>query len=172
MEEAWAMKGRTHAYPGKWLAMRTVGAGGGSLEWFRKNFCRELSRETFYSTYLEEVLRRQQPLRASFEPFLSGNRHQVGRATASFAELTLDTTREEMLLALLDGIVSFQFEELEIWKDHVSLGTTIKHVGGGATDCYTAFKQGKLSGFELQTLGETTLAGAAELALETLEQYR
>lgn len=36
---------RTHAYPGKWLAMRTVGAGGGSLEWFRRNFCKELSKE-------------------------------------------------------------------------------------------------------------------------------
>jgi sugar (pentulose or hexulose) kinase len=159
---------RTHAYPGKWLAMRTVGAGGGSLEWFRQNFCKELSKEAFYTAYLKEVLEHRPPLRASFRPFLSGNRHQVEMATASFDNLTLDSTREEMLVALLDGIVSFQFEELDIWKDHVTLGDTITHVGGGATDFYTAFKQEKLTGYKLLTLGETTLAGAAKLAFETI----
>ena len=159
---------RTHAYPGKWLAMRMVGAGGGSLEWFRQNFCRELKKEVFYSSYLKEVLEQRPSLRASFLPFLSGNRHQVGEATASFENLTLDSTREEMLLALLDGIVSFQFEELDVWKDHVSLSKTIKHVGGGAKSSYTAFKQAKLTGYKVQMLGETTLTGAARLALETL----
>lgn len=159
---------RTHAYPGKWLAMRMVGAGGGSLEWFRQNFCRELKKEVFYSSYLKEVLEQRPSLRASFLPFLSGNRHQVGEATASFENLTLDSTREEMLHALLDGIVSFQFEELDVWKDHVSLSKTIKHVGGGAKSSYTAFKQAKLTGYTVQMLGETTLTGAARLALETL----
>jgi len=160
---------RTHAYPGKWLAMRTVGSGGGSLEWFRQNFCRELKKEVFYSSYLEEVLENRPFLRASFLPFLSGNRHQVGQATASFNNLTLDSTREEMLLALLDGIVNFQFEELDVWKDHVALSKTIKHVGGGAKSSYTAFKQDKLKGYTLEMLGETTLTGAARLAFETLE---
>ena len=162
---------RTHAYPGKWLAMRTVGAGGGSLEWFRQNFCRELTKDAFYSSYMQEVLENRPPLRASFLPFLSGNRHQVGEATGSFANLTLDSTREEMLLALLDGIVSFQFEELDVWKNHVSLSTTIKHVGGGATDSYTAFKQEKLIGYDVQMLGETTLTGAARLAFETVAKF-
>ncbi|MBT8330661.1 MAG: hypothetical protein KJN87_13225 [Desulfofustis sp.] len=161
---------RTHAYPGKWLAMRTVGAGGGSLEWFRKNFCREIDKEEFYSSYLQQVLEHRPPLRASFRPFLSGNRHQVELATASFDNLTLDSTREEMLVALLDGIVSFQFDELDTWKNHVALNNSIKHVGGGATSCYTAFKQEKLTGFKLQMVGETTLAGAARLAFDTLEK--
>jgi len=35
---------RTHAYPGRWLAMRTVGAGGASVEWFRNTFCKEMSK--------------------------------------------------------------------------------------------------------------------------------
>ncbi len=161
---------RTHAYPGKWLAMRTVGAGGGSLEWFRLNFCKELKKEAFYSSYLKEVLENRPPLRASFLPFLSGNRHQVSQATASFKNLTLDSTREEMLLALLDGIVSFQFEELERWKTHVSLSKTIKHVGGGAQSGYTAFKQEKLTDYNLIMLGETTLIGAARLAFDTLSK--
>lgn len=163
---------RTHAYPGKWLAMRTVGAGGGSLEWFRQNFCREMNKEDFYEGYLPDVLTAQPPNRATFLPFLSGNRHQVGQATGSFANLTLDTTREELLLALLDGIVSFQFEELAHWKNHVALNRVIKHVGGGAKGAYTAFKQSRLADFELRMLGETTLIGAARLAFETLNSNR
>jgi len=160
---------RTHAYPGKWLAMRMVGAGGGSLEWFRQNFCKELKKEVFYSRYLKEVLENRPPLRASFRPFLSGNRHQVGEATASFNNLTLDSTREEMLLALLDGIVSFQFEALDTWRQDIALSRIIKHVGGGAKSSYTAFKQDKLPDFTMQMLGETALAGAARLAFETLD---
>ncbi len=163
---------RTHAYPGKWLAMRMVGAGGGSLEWFRQNFCRELKKEVFYSSYLQGVLEDRPPLRASFRPFLSGNRHQVGEATASFSNLTLDSTREELLLALLDGIVAFQFEALDSWKEAVALSRVIKHVGGGAKSSYTAFKQDKLPDFEIQMLGETALPGAARLAFTTLAEQR
>ncbi len=163
---------RTHAYPGKWLAMRMVGAGGGSLEWFRQNFCRELDREVFYSSYLTEVLEHRPPLRAAFLPFLSGNRHQIGDATASFVNLTLDSTREELLLALLDGIVSFQFEALDQWKKDIELSRVIKHVGGGAKSSYTAFKQDKLPDFDIQMLGETALPGAARLAFETLAEYQ
>ncbi len=159
---------RTHAYPGKWLAMRTVGAGGGSLEWYRKNFCRDLSKEDFYSDYLNDLLENGPRPSASFLPFLSGNRHQVGHRTASFEGLTLNTTREEMLLALLHGIVSFQFEALDRWEKDVKLSTTIHHVGGGAKSGYTAFKQKMLTNYKLVMQGETTLTGAAKLALETL----
>lgn len=159
---------RTHAYPGKWLAMRTVGAGGGSLEWYRKNFCQEISKEDFYSDYLNNLLENGPRPSASFLPFLSGNRHQVGHRTASFEGLTLNTTREEMLLALLYGIVSFQFEALDRWEKDVKLSSIIHHVGGGAKSSYTAFKQKMLPQYKLEMQGETTLTGAARLAFETL----
>lgn len=159
---------RTHAYPGKWLAMRTVGAGGGSLEWFRKNFCRELSKEEFYTSYLTQVLTECLEPRAVFQPFLSGDRHSIKRKMASFDWLSLDTSREEMLLALLHGIVSFQFEALAHWEKHVSLSSKIYHVGGGARSAYTGFKQKMLQDYKIKQLGETTLTGAATLAFEVL----
>lgn len=159
---------RAHAYPGKWLAMRTVGAGGGSLEWFRNNFCREISREEFYSAYLDDLLENGPRPSASFLPFLSGNRHQVGDRTASFEGLTLNTTRDEMLLALLYGIVTFQFEALQRWEKDVKLSNVIHHVGGGAKSSYTRFKQNMLPGYHLEMQGETTLTGAARIAFDTL----
>lgn len=159
---------RTHAIPGKWLAMRTVSAGGGSLEWFRSNFCKELDKDDFYSRYLKEVLVKCPPPRASFLPFLGGNRHDIQHVTASFTNLSLETTREDMLIALLCGIVDFQFEILQKWEKQVELKRIIKHVGGGARSTYTAFKQSMLDGFQLEKKGETTLVGAAGLAIDTL----
>lgn len=159
---------RTHAYPGKWLAMRTVGAGGASLEWFRTNFCKEMSRETFYAQYLNEVLSPSKVPEARFHPFLAGDRHRVRRKSGAFTRLTLNTTREDVLLALIHGIISFQIAGLSEWRKKVPLKAQIRHVGGGASDAYTGYKQSMLKDYRFLQLGETTLTGAATLALDAL----
>ena len=161
---------RTHAYPGKWLAMRTVGAGGISLEWFRKNFCRELTKTDFYEEYLPRVLSSEKTPEARFHPYLAGDRHRVKTRRGGFSRLTLKTSRDEMLLALNYGIVSFQMESLSEWKQSLSLSDTICHVGGGASKAYTDFKQGMLKEYHFKQMGETTLVGAGKLALDALER--
>jgi len=160
---------RTHAYPGRWLAMRTVGAGGASLEWFRNNFCKEMTKETFYKEYLKEVLTPNQVPEARFQPYLSGDRHRIKRKSGAFTRMTLNTSRDDLLLALAHGIISFQMESITEWKKHVQLSNKIYHVGGGASDAYTGYKQGLMKDFRFVQLGETTLAGAAKLAMDALK---
>jgi xylulokinase len=160
---------RTHAYPGKWLAMRTVGAGGASIEWFRVNFCKEMTKEIFYEEYLREVLSPNSIPEARFHPFLSGDRHRIRRKSGAFTRLTLNTTREDILLALIHGIISFQIESFSEWEKTVPLSNTIYHVGGGASDAYTGYKQNMLKKYGFVQLGETTLTGAAMLALDALK---
>jgi xylulokinase len=160
---------RTHAYPGRWLAMRTVGAGGASLEWFRSNFCKEMTKESFYNEYLKEVLAPNQVPDARFYPYLSGDRHRIKRKSGAFTRLTLNTNRDDLLLALAHGIISFQIESIAEWKKQVQLSDKIYHVGGGASDAYTGYKQGMLQDFRFVQLGETTLAGAAKLAMIALK---
>ena len=161
---------RTHAYPGRWLAMRTVGAGGASMEWFRKTFCQEMSKTAFYNDYLADVLSAPGRPQARFHPFLSGDRHRIQQKTGSFTRLTLNTTREDCLLALANGIVSFQIEGLLEWQKSVSLDRHIYHVGGGASEAYTRYKQKMLKDFEFVQLGETAVIGAARLALDALDE--
>jgi sugar (pentulose or hexulose) kinase len=156
---------RTHAFPGRWLAMRTVGAGGASLEWFRNNFCKEMTKDTFYNDYLKEVLAPNQVPEARFYPYLSGDRHRIKRKSGAFMRLTLNTNRDDLLLALAHGIISFQIECISEWKKHVQLSNEICHVGGGASDAYTGYKQNMLKDYRFVQLGETTLAGAAKLAM-------
>ena len=71
---------------------------------------------------------------------------------------------------LLDRIFSrFQVESISEWKKQVRLSSQIYHVGGGASDAYTGYKQGILKDFRFVQLGETTLAGAAKLAIDALK---
>jgi len=159
---------RTHAYPGRWLAMRTVGAGGASLEWFRNNFCKEMTKEVFYEEYLKEVLKPGKVPESRFYPYLTGDRHRIKRKSGAFTRMTLNTSRDDLLLALCQGIISFQIESMTEWEKRVELSNEIYHVGGGASDAYTGYKQSMLQNFRFVQQGETTLAGAARLALEAL----
>jgi sugar (pentulose or hexulose) kinase len=159
---------RTHAYPDRWLAMRTVGAGGASVEWFRKTFCKEMTKDAFYNEYLSDVLSSRQKPEASFHPFLSGDRHRIRQKSGAFTRLTLNTTREDCLLALVHGIVSFQSEGLLEWQKKVPLSRYIYHVGGGASEAYTQYKQKMFKDFTFIQLGETAVIGAAKLALDAL----
>ena len=161
---------RTHAYSNRWLAMRTVGAGGASLEWFRITFCKEMSKSEFYNDYLSDVLSSTRRPRVCFHPYLSGDRHRIQQKSASFTRLTLNTTREDLLLALAHGIVSFQIEGLFEWQKSVRLDSRIYHVGGGASEAYTRYKQKQLDEFTFIQLGETAVLGAAKLALDALEE--
>jgi xylulokinase len=163
---------RTHAYPNRWLAMRGAGAGSVSLEWFRKAFCQEMSRESFYDEYLATVLSASAGPEARFHPFLSGDRHRIRQKTGSFTRLSLNTTREDCLLALAHGIFSFQAEILREWRKKVPLNRYIYHVGGAASEAYTQYKQGLLKDFEFVQLGEISEKGAAKLGFETLERER
>ena len=75
-------------------------------------------------------------------------------------------------MALAHGIVSFQAECLREWRKHVPLNHHIYHVGGGASEAYTLYKQRLLKDFQLVQLGETSLKGAAKLGFETLEREK
>jgi len=161
---------RTHAYPNRWLAMRIVGAGGASVEWFRRTFCKEMTREAFYNDYLASVLSASAEPEARFHPYLSGDRHRIQQKTGSFTRLSLNTTREDCLLALVYGIVSFQAEGLQEWRKRVPLDDRIYIVGGGASEAYTQYKQRFLKDFQFIQMGETSLKGAAKLGFETIER--
>lgn len=160
---------RTHAYSKRWLAMRTVGAGGASVEWFRNTFCKEMSKAEFYNDYLADVLSSPRRPQVCFHPYLSGDRHRIQQKSASFTRLTLNTTREDFLLALAHGIVSFQIDGLLEWQKSVRLDSRIYHVGGGASEAYTRYKQKLLKDFTFIQLGETAVIGAARLALNALD---
>ena len=128
-----------------------------------------MTKETFYKEYLKEVLTPNQVPEARFQPYLSGDRHRIKRKSGAFTRMTLNTNREDLLLALAYGIIAFQIESISEWEKSVRLSSEIYHVGGCASDAYTGYKQGLMKDFRFVQLGETTLAGAAKLAMDALK---
>ena len=128
-----------------------------------------MTKETFYKEYLKEVLTPNQVPEARFQPYLSGDRHRIKRKSGAFTRMTLNTNRDDLLLALAHGIIAFQVESISEWQKQVRLSSEIYHVGGGASDAYTGYKQSLLKNYRFVQLGETTLTGAAKLAMDALK---
>jgi sugar (pentulose or hexulose) kinase len=124
-----------------------------------------MTMEPFYTEYQKEVLTPTKVPEARFYPYLSGDRHRIKRKSGAFTRMTLNTSREDLLLALTHGIIAFQVESISEWKKQIRLSNKIYHVGDGARDAYTEYKQGVFKDFRFVQLGETTLAGAAKLAM-------
>ncbi len=159
---------RTHAYRNRWLVMRTLGAGGASIEWFRNNFCKDLSYNEFYSEYLPTVLSKNNNRAVEFAPYLTGDRHKLEPLKASFSNVTIDASRDDFLYALIRSNVNFLFSVLPEWQKQTFVGNKILHVGGGAGDAYTDFKRSFLKNYYIEQIGETAEKGAAILGFEAL----
>ncbi|VBB40658.1 putative Carbohydrate kinase, FGGY [uncultured Spirochaetota bacterium] len=159
---------RTHAYKNRWLVMRTLGAGGASIEWFRNNFCKDLSYDKFYSDYLPAVLSKDENRVVEFAPYLTGDRHKLEPLKASFSNVTIDSSRDDFLYAVIRSNVNFLFSILPEWKRHTFVGDKIYHVGGGAGEAYTDFKRSVLKDYRIEQIGETAEKGAAIIGFEAL----
>jgi xylulokinase len=125
---------RAHVLADRWLTLHVMNAGGKALDWFRDLFCSELSAEEFYNRFLpsaiESWLERESGV--TYVPYLMGSRYSLEPLKAQLLGLTQQTTREEILAAIIRGLCEYQKVHLdEIGKD-VPL-KNILHITGGAT---------------------------------------
>jgi hypothetical protein len=106
---------RCHVIPNRWVTFFVLNTGGLALDWFYSVFCKEMTREHFYTYYVPSVLESllQDPNPDQLEaqipeyvPFLQGCRYSLEQLKASFSGLTLETTREHILLGLIRGNAS------------------------------------------------------------------
>ena len=159
---------RTHAYRNRWLLMRTLGAGGASVEWFRKIFCLDMEKSDFYNKYFSRIIGKNRNCDLKFLPYLTGDRHRLEKKTASFTNITLDSTREDFLYSLVFNNAEYITSILDEWKEICSMDKTIFHVGGGAGDEYTNLKSRIIKDFKFIKIGETAERGAAILGFKAL----
>lgn len=139
-------------------------AGGFALDWFYKQFCRELSQEEFYSHYLEHVLEKQSiSSTVSFAPYLTGDRQSLTPKTGSWQGLTLSATREEMLSAMLRSMQSVLYNTVKLAKNTIPLDKIIKISGGIVTPAYLKLKEASFPGYQFQRVDHCPLLGNAAL---------
>jgi sugar (pentulose or hexulose) kinase len=164
---------RCHVIPGRWLTFFVLNAGGEGIDWFHRVLCRELDAEQFYGEYVPRVLEaffadpdadaREAGL-PEYAPFLAGSRYSVERVTGSFGALTLETTREDLLLSLIRGNMQYLGGHLREVAGLVRLGRKVGISGGGAAIRGMLGARRRWTGqFEYIFQDQSSLRGAAML---------
>jgi xylulokinase len=164
---------RCHAIPGRWLTFFIMNTGGKALEWFHANLCRDMSEREFYETYVPDALERffasEDPGRIEAElpdyvPFLGGSRYSMERLKAAFSGVSLETTREDLLLSMIRGNALYQGSHLKEVGARVKLGRKVMTTGGGANIRGALEAKKRWTGdFEYEYRDQSSLHGAAML---------
>jgi sugar (pentulose or hexulose) kinase len=162
---------RAHAVPGTWLTLHVMNAGGKALEWFHALFCREMSPEVFYGDFLagaiDAWLERESGV--TYVPFLMGSRYSRKQLKAEFLGLTRETSREELLAAVVRGLCCYQREHLDEVGRRVKLSGTIHVTGGALNAALIRAKRAWMQNGDYLFEEESSLKGAALLGQRYLE---
>jgi len=164
---------RCHVIPGRWVTFFVLNTGGKALEWFHSVFCADMSASRFYDEYIPSVLAgffdgaepdRRESLLPVYVPFLGGSRYTMEQLKAEFKGVTLETTREDMLLSLIRGNAVYHGDHLREVSRMVKLGRRVVTTGGGAgIPGYLQVKKRWTGDFEYEYQEQSALLGAAML---------
>lgn len=164
---------RCHVIPGRWLTFFVLNAGGEAFDWFHRAFYPEIDDDQFYGDYLPGVLERflddpdsdgREAELPTYEPFLAGSRYAVERAKGSFEGLTLETTREDLLLSVIRGNMQYLGEHLRQVGRLVALSRRVGISGGGADIRGMLAARRRWTGdFEYVFQDQSSMLGAAML---------
>jgi xylulokinase len=162
---------RAHVLPDRWLTLHVMNAGGKALDWFRELFCSELRAEQFYNRFLptaiESWLGRKSGV--TYMPYLMGSRYSLEPLKAQLSGLTQQTTREEILAAIVRGLCEYQKAHLDDVEKNVPLQKVI-HVTGGATNPALIRAKSKwMRDCEYVFDEQSSMKGAALLGLKYFE---
>ena len=119
----------------KWLSVSTLAAAGSALYWAKQQFFPDVSIPVF-----RRLLVRLGTAGAAasgtvrFEPYLAGDRTSIEQPRGAFTGLTLATTREQMLSAIIESLAEASAARLKLLDTgEVKVLRTVV-VSGGAED--------------------------------------
>jgi len=161
---------RAHPLFGKWLSMYIIGAGGISIEWGRKMFFQEMEKKYFYEKYLADLLSSADlKINEKFQPYLCGDRLSMAQGKGSFSGLSLNSTRDDMILAIILGVIVPINKAVKNFKNITKTSDTIHYTGQGNSFLYE-IKKKMFSGYTLEEINSNSaLIGAAKLIRMGLE---
>ncbi|CAB1075622.1 hypothetical protein D1AOALGA4SA_3439 [Olavius algarvensis Delta 1 endosymbiont] len=162
---------RTHVLPGRWFSFYVMNAGGKALEWFKNLFCFEMTEENFYSDFIPRAvdgwLNRESGV--TYIPYLMGSRYSLEPLKAEFRGLTQETSREELLAALVRGLYEYQRENLKEVALEMPLADEILVSGGAVNEALIRAKTRWMRNCPYRFETESSLKGAALLGQKYLE---
>lgn len=170
---------RAHVVPGRWLTFFVLNTGGKALDWFRGVFCREMDAREFYGDFVPRVLaayldgddvEQRERLIPTYVPFLGGSRYDIGPRTAAFDGITLGTTRDDLLISLIRGNITYLESHLVLMRSLMVLRSpTVVSGGGGGIPGMLAARRRWMDSNEVVFREHSSLLGAATLGQWVLD---
>jgi sugar (pentulose or hexulose) kinase len=163
---------RAHVIAGRWVTLYVMNAEGKAFEWFRSVFCGEMEYERFYQDFMPGAvdgwLERESTV--TYTPYLMGSRYSQEPLKAEFLGMTPETTREELMAAMVRGLAQYQREHLEEIA-RVQPIKPVVHVTGGAVNpaLIRAKRKWMMPDAEYVFEEQSSMKGAAMLALKNLQ---
>ena len=163
---------RTHVLPGRWFSFYVMNAGGKAFEWFKALFCSEMTPEQFFDEFIPGAVDRwlEKESGVTYIPYLMGSRYSTEPLKAEFLGLTPETTREELLAAMVKGLCEYQRENLKEIAMEISLKDEILVSGGAVNQALIRAKMKWMRNCSYNFETESSLKGAAMLGRKYLEE--
>jgi xylulokinase len=161
---------RTHVIPERWFSFYVMNAGGKALEWFKNLFCSEMTEEKFYADFIPQAidLWLDRESGVTYIPYLMGSRYSLEPLKAEFRGLTQETSREELLAALVRGLYEYQRENLKEVSIEMPLADEILVSGGAVNEALIRAKTRWMRNCSYRFETVSSLKGAAMLGKKYL----
>ena len=162
---------RAHVLPDRWMTLHVMNAGGKALSWFKELFCSELSAEEFYDEFLPLAIDRWLDCesRVTYVPYLMGSRYSLEPLRAQLLGLTHETTREQILAAIVKGLCEYQKAHLDEIGKSISLQNVIHVTGGAVNPALIRAKSKWMRDCEYVFDEQSSMKGAAMLGQKYIE---
>ena len=164
---------RAHVLPGRWLTFFVLNTGGVAYDWFHQTLCRELTADEFYGQYMPATLEafladpdievREASL-PEYVPYLGGSRYSLEPRQASYSGVSLQTSRDDLLLSMIRGNLRYLGQHLEQVSELVPVNRAVGISGGAARIRGMLAARGRWTGdYEYRFQDQSSMLGAAML---------
>ena len=162
---------RTHVIPGRWFSFHVMNAQGKAFEWFKNLFCSEMSTDAFFEDFMPAAIDKwlAKTSGVTYVPYLMGSRYSLKPLKAEFLGLTQETSREELLAAMVRGLCEYQRQHLKEISPEVLLKNEILVSGGAVNPSLINAKKKWMRNCDYIFETESSLKGAALLGRRCLE---
>ncbi len=150
-----------------WLSVGTLAAAGSAIVWAREQFFRDLSSDAFYALVTKLARKPRKSSDSSpviFEPHLAGERTSIDQKYASFSNLTLATTRQDLLEAIVDALAKASGARLALLKSRgVPIKRTVFTSGGAARSLHDVLYRDWPGRWRFKSEPEASLRGLSRI---------
>lgn len=155
---------RTHVLKDRWIAF-VITVSGIALEWFRSQFCRDMSKNSFYQEFMPAALSDTSALSTRYAPYLGGDRYSMVQRRGAFTGLNLETTRDALLRSMVDGNTRQMHTLLVKLQKKMRINKQIFLTGRGTSGALNEYKKRTwFRGYQLEEKKDCTLKGLYKLA--------